>query len=117
MPNGLQRDAEDAEDAVQDELDALEAELEGDPGDTPLHRITDLMGAESEMGRKQAQRELDLEAEQKRLDDQGILHSIRGKRDLDEAASAYKDIATVMANQRDLVAIVTELKPLAVVKG
>ena len=36
---------------------------------------------------------------------------------LDEAAGAYKDIDTVMENQKDLVEIVTELRPLAVIKG
>ncbi len=74
-------------------------------------------GAGRVMGRKQAQRELSLEKEKKRLDDMGVIHAIRGKRDLDEAASAYKDISTVMRNQADLVDIVVELRPLAVVKG
>lgn len=74
-------------------------------------------GAGRKLGRKQAQRTLDLEAEQKRLDDRGILHALRGKRDLDEAAGAYKDIAAVMASQEDLVEIEVELTPLAVVKG
>jgi tRNA-splicing ligase RtcB len=69
------------------------------------------------MGRKQAQRQLDLKTEIKRLDQQGIIHAIRGRRDLDEAAGAYKDIAMVMKNQADLIAIVEELKPLAVIKG
>jgi tRNA-splicing ligase RtcB len=69
------------------------------------------------MGRKQAQRELNLMAEKKRLDDQGIVHGIRHARDLDEAAGAYKDIAVVMENQRDLVDIVIELSPLAVIKA
>ena len=41
----------------------------------------------------------------------------RTKDDLDEAPGAYKDITTVMENQKDLVEIVVELKPLAVVKG
>ena len=36
---------------------------------------------------------------------------------LDEAASAYKNIDEVMANQQDLVKIITKLSPLAVVKG
>ena len=36
---------------------------------------------------------------------------------LDEAPGAYKDIDVVMENQKDLVEIVTELKPLAVIKG
>lgn len=74
-------------------------------------------GAGRRMGRKQAQRELDLEEEQRKLNEKGILHSIRGIKDLDEATGAYKDINVVMENQKDLVEIVTELKPLAVVKG
>ena len=57
------------------------------------------------MGRKQAERELNLEEEIKRLDDQGILHAIRGKKDLDEAPGAYKDIDVVMENQKDLVVV------------
>ena len=74
-------------------------------------------GAGRRMGRKQAERELDLTAEIKRLDDMGVIHSIRTEKDLDEAAGAYKDIGTVMANQDDLVNIEVELKPMAVIKG
>jgi len=74
-------------------------------------------GAGRVMGRKQAQRELDLENEIKCLDDKGIIHGIRHRRDLDEATGAYKNIDTVMANQQDLVNIKVELEPLAVVKG
>jgi tRNA-splicing ligase RtcB len=74
-------------------------------------------GAGRKMGRKQATRELDLDNEIKRLDDQGIVHSIRGVHDLDEAAGAYKDINVVMGNQIDLVDIVVELTPLGVIKG
>ena len=72
-------------------------------------------GAGRKMGRKQAKRELNLEEEQAKLE--GILHSVRGIDDLDEAPSAYKNIETVMENQADLVEIVKELRPLAVVKG
>ena len=74
-------------------------------------------GAGRRMGRKQAQRELDLTEEIKRLDSLGVIHAIRGKKDLDEAAGAYKDIDTVMANQADLVDIEVGLRPLAVIKG
>jgi len=74
-------------------------------------------GAGRTMGRKQAQRELNLEAEVKFLEDKGILHSIRGVNQLDEAPSSYKDIKVVMENQKDLVDIEVELKPLAVIKG
>jgi len=72
-------------------------------------------GAGRKMGRKEAQRTLNLEDEQKKLE--GVIHSVRNVRDLDEAPGSYKDIATVMANQTDLVDIKVELTPLAVVKG
>lgn len=74
-------------------------------------------GAGRKMGRKEAQRRLDLQDEKDRLDKQGILHSIRNKKDLDEAAGAYKDIDRVLENQIDLVEVVETLRPLAVVKG
>ena len=74
-------------------------------------------GAGRRLGRKQAERELNLEEEIKKLDEQGILHAIRGKKDLDEAAGAYKPIDIVMQNQEDLVEILTELQPFGVLKG
>lgn len=74
-------------------------------------------GAGRVMGRKAAQRTLDLATEIKKLDDQGIIHGIRSEDDLDEAAGAYKDIALVMDNQKDLVEIVHTLRPVAVIKG
>ncbi|MDD3739069.1 MAG: RtcB family protein [Lentimicrobiaceae bacterium] len=74
-------------------------------------------GAGRVMGRNEAIRNLNLEEEQRKLDKKGILHAIRGKRDLEEAPSAYKNITQVMANQEDLVKIIVELSPLAVVKG
>jgi tRNA-splicing ligase RtcB (3'-phosphate/5'-hydroxy nucleic acid ligase) len=74
-------------------------------------------GAGRKMGRKEAQRSLDLETEKKMLDEMGVIHALRNKKDLDEAPGSYKDIATVMDNQQDLVDIVVELKPLAVIKG
>lgn len=74
-------------------------------------------GAGRVLGRKQAQRVLDLEAEKKRLDALGVVHGLRTVKDLDEAAGAYKDIDSVMANQQDLVDIEVQLTPLAVVKG
>jgi tRNA-splicing ligase RtcB len=69
------------------------------------------------MGRKDAERKLDLQTEIMKLDSQGILHGIRGKHDLDEAPGAYKDIDVVMNNQSDLVEIMVELSPLGVIKG
>jgi len=74
-------------------------------------------GAGRCMGRKQAQRELNLEEEIKILNDQGIIHGIRTEKDLDEASGSYKDIDVVMENQKELVDILVELTPLAVIKG
>lgn len=74
-------------------------------------------GAGRLMSRKKANETLSLENECKHLDDMGVIHSIRGKKDLDEAPSAYKNIKTVMNNQKDLVDILVELTPLAVIKG
>jgi tRNA-splicing ligase RtcB len=74
-------------------------------------------GAGRQMGRKQAQRVLNLKDEIANMDKQGILHAIRNQKDLDEAPGAYKNIDEVMENQKDLVDILVELKPLAVIKG
>ena len=74
-------------------------------------------GAGRIMGRKAAIRNLDLAGEIKKLDDLGVVHDIRVEDDLDEAPGAYKDIATVMKRQEDLVDIRVELTPLAVIKG
>ena len=69
------------------------------------------------MSRTEARKTLDLVAEKEMLDKKGIIHAIRDKSDLDESPSAYKDIESVMENQKDLVEIVRELTPLAVIKG
>lgn len=74
-------------------------------------------GAGRLMGRKQAQKNLNLEDEIGLLDRLGVIHSIRSEKDLDEATGSYKDIHTVMNNQRDLVDVLIELTPLAVIKG
>lgn len=74
-------------------------------------------GAGRKMSRTKAIETLDLEAEKKMMDEMGIIHSIRNKRDLDESASAYKDIDLVMAEQVDLVEQIVRLRPLAVIKG
>jgi len=74
-------------------------------------------GAGRVMGRKQAQRTLSLEDEIRRLDEAGVVHGMRNKNDLDEAASAYKDIDIVMEEQKDLVKIKVELTPLGVIKA
>lgn len=73
-------------------------------------------GAGRKMSRTAAIKNLNLEEEKKKLDDLNIVHSIRNTNDLDEASGAYKDINEVMKNQEDLVEIVTELSPLAVLK-
>jgi tRNA-splicing ligase RtcB len=74
-------------------------------------------GAGRVMSRSAAIRDLNLEEEKAKLDELGIIHSIRNKSDLEEASSAYKCILQVMDFQRDLVNILVELRPLAVVKG
>lgn len=74
-------------------------------------------GAGRALSRSAAVKTLDLEIEKRKLDEQGIIHSIRSRSDLEEASSAYKDITQVMAFQADLVRIKTELSPLAVIKG
>ena len=74
-------------------------------------------GAGRRMGRKEAQKKLNIDDEKKILNNIGVIHSIRNEKDLDEAPSAYKDIDVVMENQKDLVDIVVKLKPLGVIKG
>jgi len=74
-------------------------------------------GAGRKMGRNEAIKNLNLEEEIKKLDDMGVIHAIRGQKDLDEAPGSYKDIDMVMENQKDLVEILVELTPLAVIKG
>ena len=74
-------------------------------------------GAGRLMSRTEAIRSLSLEDEVAKLEAQGIVHAIRSQKDLEEAAGAYKNIDEVMANQTDLVKIVTELSPVAVIKG
>lgn len=74
-------------------------------------------GAGRLMSRKKAIENLSLEEEKERLNYLGILHSVRSKKDLDEAPSAYKDIKQVIADQADILKVKVELIPLAVVKG
>ena len=74
-------------------------------------------GAGRVLGRREACRVLDLQSEIDRMNALGIIHGIHEQKDLDEAPSAYKDIDTVMANQRDLVEPIVELSPIAVIKG
>ncbi len=74
-------------------------------------------GAGRRLGRTQAQKQLDLDHEIALLEKQGIIHAIRTRRNLEEAAGAYKDIEEVMSRQSDLITPITTLKPLAVIKG
>ncbi len=72
-------------------------------------------GAGRRMGRKEAERRLDLAEEKRKM--RGIVHGLQTKHDLDEAPGAYKDIEEVMRNQQDLVKIMVTLKPLGSIKG
>jgi tRNA-splicing ligase RtcB len=72
-------------------------------------------GAGRTMGRGQAKRDLDLEEEKAKM--AGIVNRMNEVGKLDEAPGSYKDIDEVMANQDDLVDIVTTLKPIANIKG
>ncbi len=74
-------------------------------------------GAGRVMGRREATRSLDLKSEVNKLKEKNIIHSIKSQKDLDEASSAYKDITQVMKDQEDLVEVILELEPMAVVKG
>lgn len=72
-------------------------------------------GAGRKMGRKEAIRNLNLKEEQDKME--GIIGAPRTQGDLEEAPGAYKSIEDVMRNQEDLVKILIELTPLAVIKG
>ncbi|MCL1981005.1 MAG: RtcB family protein [Proteobacteria bacterium] len=74
-------------------------------------------GAGRVLGRKQAQRVLDLHGEIAKLEKNNILHGLRHRNDLEEAPGAYKNIGEVIANQLDLIEVAVELQPLAVLKG
>ena len=74
-------------------------------------------GAGRVMSRTKAKETLNLDDEIKLLDDKGIIHAIRNKKDLEESPNAYKNIEDVMNEQVDLVEIVHKLDPIAVIKG
>jgi len=76
-------------------------------------------GAGRVMSRNEAIRSLDLEEEKKRLDRLGIIHSIRSRRDLDEAAAAYKDIDEVVKVSHDagIGNLIVRVRPFGVIKG
>lgn len=69
------------------------------------------------MSRTEAVRTLNIAAEQERLDKLGIVHAIRSQHDLEEAASAYKDIKEILSEEQDLVKVKVHLSPIAVIKG
>jgi tRNA-splicing ligase RtcB len=74
-------------------------------------------GAGRVMSRAQALKTLDINEESAQMEALGVIHSLRHKKDLDEAPGSYKDIEEVMARQTDLVDIQVKLKPLAVIKA
>ena len=74
-------------------------------------------GAGRPMSRTAAKKTLDLKAEQKILDDLGVLHNLHSNADLDEAHGAYKNIDEVMANQADLCNIEYSLTPVMSIKA
>jgi tRNA-splicing ligase RtcB (3'-phosphate/5'-hydroxy nucleic acid ligase) len=74
-------------------------------------------GAGRKMGRNVARKTLDLKQETDKLNAMGVIHAVRNEKDLDEAPGSYKDINVVMEEQKDLVEIVDEFSPLAVIKA
>jgi tRNA-splicing ligase RtcB len=74
-------------------------------------------GAGRKMGRMVAKRTLNIEDEQRKLDELGVIHAVRANSDLDEAPGSYKDIDVVMSEQTDLIDVIEERTPLGVVKG
>ena len=73
-------------------------------------------GAGRALSRTEA-RQLDMADEVNKLNELGIVHGIRGKADLEECSSAYKDIDQVLQDESDLVRPIVKLKPIAVLKG
>lgn len=74
-------------------------------------------GAGRVMSRNKARKTLSVKDETGQLKRMGVIHSIRSKKDLDEAPGSYKDIEQVMELQKDLVDLYVTLRPLAVIKG
>ena len=73
-------------------------------------------GAGRALSRTEA-RQLDMAKEVQRLDKLGVVHGIRGKADLEECPSAYKNIDEVLELESNLVRPIVKLKPIAVLKG
>ena len=69
------------------------------------------------MGRKAAMRGLSIDTELKKMEEMGVVHGMTSAEDLDEAPGAYKDINKVMEQQKDLVVVIQELRPILSVKG
>ena len=74
-------------------------------------------GAGRVMSRTMAIKTLDMQQEVAQLEAKGIVHAIRSQEDMQGATGAYKDIETVIANEADLVKVLTRLLPIAVIKG
>lgn len=74
-------------------------------------------GAGRKMSRTLARKNLNIEEEKRKLEELGVIHAIRNEKDLDESPGAYKDIREVIDNQSDLIDVVIELSPIAVIKG
>ena len=74
-------------------------------------------GAGRKMGRKQAERTLNLEEEKKRLDDKGIIHAIRGKSDLEERSGSLQGYRHCDGRTSGPRRYFGKAEPLAVVKG
>jgi tRNA-splicing ligase RtcB len=72
-------------------------------------------GAGRAMSRTKAENDLVFADEVKKLTDKGIVHGLRNQDDLDESTGAYKDIESVMEQQKDLVDILVKLEPIAVI--
>lgn len=76
-------------------------------------------GAGRAVGRKEMHRQMDpaeLKQEMKELDIE-LFSAAKDGNEVEEAARAYKDIESVMANSADLIKPLTKLYPLGVVKG
>ncbi len=71
-------------------------------------------GAGRVLSRKKAKNTLKLEDFKNKMGD--VMAKV-GKHTLDESPMAYKDIFEVMDNQRDLIEIITHVKPIVNIKG
>lgn len=75
-------------------------------------------GAGRKMGRRAAKRTIPVERILREMEEKGVAIYTDYLKDLpEECSEVYKDIDYVMEQQKDLVKVVTELKPVAVLKG